>query len=262
MRVAFSATAIFLILTSCGLHTVSREDLLRQSEIYASRISFGWRNLSCFQLRGNARLQGSNLIARGPFVLWGRVQDSLLRGDFYGPDGRPVASVRGDTSGILIYLPQDEYASFMPGGLQVGSGTIRTVDLIYLLRTGFPICLESWMICNGSRIEDGSIHWSFLIPDSQKHMCLSMDSGDLFPYGCFWDSGEFEITASSPHDEYKAWPWGWIIDINGDLVSLELTEINSDAVPWEGIWEMIVPIPIDTLHSTPFWQPSWEILER
>ncbi|MCD4847065.1 MAG: hypothetical protein K8R76_02610 [Candidatus Aegiribacteria sp.] len=264
MRIA-AAASLFLILfisPSCGLHTVTRDSLQSQSEIYASRISFGWGNLDCFQLRGNARLQGSNLVARGPFVLWGSTLDNLLRGDFYGPDGSPVLSMNGDSTGILIYMPQDDYAVFMPGGLQTGSGTITTEDLIYLIRTGFPLLLEAWMIADGAKVDNGIIEWFFTVPDSMEYMHLSMYSGDMFPSICIWDSGRFEITASSPHDEYRAWPWKWILSINSNSVSIELTSINSSAIPWEGIWEMIVPIPVDTLCSSACWQPGWNIPQR
>ena len=264
MRIAAAASLSLSIVISlsCGFHTATRDSLQSQSEIYASRISFGWRNLDCFQLRGNVRLQGSNLVARGPFVLWGSVPDIMLRGDFYGPDGRPVLSMNGDSTGILIYMPQDDYAVFMPGGLQTGSGTITTNDLIYLIRTGFPLLLESWMIAEGAHIGHGTIEWSFTVPDSTGYMHLSMHSGDLFPSICIWDSGRFEITASSPHDEYRAWPWNWILSINSNSVNIELTDINSSAIPWEGIWEMIVPIPVDTLDSSAFWQPAWNIPHR
>lgn len=264
MRIAAAAFLflIVFILPSCGLRTVTRDSLRSQSEIYASRISFGWGNLDCFQLRGNVRLQGNNLVARGPFVLWGSTLDNLLRGDFYGPDGKPVLSMNGDSTGILIYTPQDNYAVFMPGGLQTGSGTISTRDLIYLIRTGFPLLLESWMIADGALIGNDTIEWSFTVPDSAGYMHLSMNSGDLFPSICSWDSGKFEITAASPHDEYRAWPWKWILSINSNSVSIELTDINPSAVPWAGIWEMIVPIPVDTLDASTSWQPAWNIPQR
>ncbi len=262
MRIAAAASLFIIIVTSCGFQTVTRDSLQRQSEIYSSRISFGWQNLDCFQLRGHERLQGSNLVARGPFVLWGSVHENLLRGDFYGPDGRPVLSMNGDSTGLLIYMPQDDYAVFMPGGLQAGSGTISTNDLIYLIRTGFPLLLESWMITDGALVVNSTIEWSFTVPDSIGYMHLSMHGGDLFPSICIWDSGKFEITASSPHDEYRAWPWEWILSINSNSVNIELTDINSSAIPWEGIWEMIVPIPVDTLASSAFWQPAWNIPHR
>jgi len=253
MRVLLAAFLMCFLL-SCG--TVTQESLLRQSELYASRIAFGWEKLGSFQLRGNARLQGSNLVARGPFVLWGDAQEGLLRGDFYGPDGKPVVSFKGDSTGLLIYMPQDEYASFMPGGLRVGGGTIPVIDLVHLLRTGFPLVMEAWEITDSASLSGERIQWVFSVSDKADRMILSMENGGIFPSVCEWTTGEFIITASSPHDEYNAWPWSWSTRINDSAVDLELTEINIIAIPWEGIWEIVVPIPIDTVDSVPFWQPE------
>ena len=244
------------VLLSC--RTVTQESLIRQSELYASRIAFGWEKLGTFQLRGAARLEGSNLVARGPFVLWGYAEEGLLRGDFYGPDGRPVISIKGDSTGMLIYMPQDEYASFMPGGLRVGGGTIRVIDLVHLLRTGYPLVMEAWEITGSASVSGESIQWIFCVSDTVDRMVLSMEDGDLFPSECEWKNGEFTIIASSPHDEYNSWPWSWSTRINDSAIELELTDINTSAVPWGGIWEMIVPIPIDTLDYAPIWQPEFQ----
>lgn len=255
MRIqAVPAVLSMCFLLSCGI--VTQESLIRQSELYASRIAFGWEKLDSFQLRGNAGLQGSNLVARGPFVLWGDADEGLLRGDFYGPDGRPVVSVNGDSTGILIYMPQDEYAVFMPGGLRAGEGTIPVIDLIHLLRTGYPLVMEAWEIAGSASVSGESIQWVFCASDTADRMVLSMENGDIFPSECVWKTGEFTIEASSPHDCYNAWPWSWSTRINDSAVDLELTEINSSAVPWGGIWELTVPIPVDTVDSAPLWQPE------
>jgi hypothetical protein len=248
------ALSLILFLISCG--TVTRESLSRQTELYASRIAFGWQKLGCFQLRGNARLQGSNLVAHGPFILWGDTSNSLLRGDFYGPDGRPVVSVRGDSTGMMVYMPQDEYAVFMPGGLHAGEGTLPVRDLIHLLRTGFPIEMEAWEITGCASISGDAIQWAFCSGDSLDRMVLSMDYKEIFPTECEWGTGEFSISASSPHDEYNAWPWGWTTMINGNSVDLELTDINTNVIPWEGIWGLMIPVHIDTLAISPFWEPE------
>lgn len=255
-----SAAFLMSFLLSCG--TVTVESLHRQSELYASRIAFGWENLGCFQLKGNARLQGSNLVARGPFVLWGDANGGLLRGDFYGPDGKPVVSIKGDSTGILIYMPRDEYAAFTPGGLQAGGGTIPSADLIHLLRTGYPLTMEAWEITGNAAVIDENIQWTFCVSDTADRMVLTMENGDLFPSECKWGSGEFMINGSSPHDEYNAWPWSWSTRINDNVVDLELTEINTTSVPWEGIWGMNVPIPIDTVIYVPLWQPAIESDQR
>ncbi len=253
MKVLLKAISMCLLL-SCG--TVTQESMLRQSELYASRIAFGWEKLGCFQLLGNASLQGSNLVARGPFVLWGDAEEGLLRGDFFGPDGRPVVSINGDSTGILIYMPRDEYATFMPGGLHAGEGTIPVIDLVHLLRTAYPLVMEAWEITGSASVSGERIQWIFCALTDR--MVLSMENGDIFPSECEWKTGEFTVRASSPDDEYNAWPWSWSTRINDNAVDLELTEINISAVPWGGIWEMTVPIPIDTVDSTPLWQPEFE----
>jgi len=255
-----SAVLLVLLLSSC--RSVTTESLNRQSELYASRITFYWENLGIFQLRGNARLQGSSRVARGPFVLWGDPLDGLLRGDFYGPDGRPVVSLMGDSTGMLIYMPQDEHAVFMPLGLQTGSGTIPTIDLIHLLRTGYPLILESWEITESALINDADIQWLFSASDSADRMILTLQDGDIFSPICELRTGKFSICGSSPHDEYNAWPWSWSTQINDSAVDIELTEINSTAVPWEGIWTLVVPIPIDTIDYIPAWQPVFQLEQR
>ncbi len=253
VKTALAALLMFFFI-SCG--TITVESLNRQSELYASRIAFGWENLESFQLRGNARLQGSNLVARGPFVLWGDADEGLLRGDFYGPDGRPVVSIKGDSTGMLIYMPQDECAIFMPGGLRAGGGIIQTIDLIHLLRTGYPLVMEAWEITGSASVTNEQIQWLFCVSDTTDRMVLTMENGNIFPSECKWKSGEFMIQGSSPHDEYNAWPWSWSTRINDSAVDLELTEINTTAVPWEGIWMMTVPIPVDTVDCIPLWQPA------
>jgi len=237
---------------SCG--TVTVDDLNRQIDVYASRMAFAWENLSIFQIKGNARLQGSNLVARGPFVLWGDANDGLLRGDFYGPDGKPVVSVKGDSTGMLIYFPQDEYAGFMPGGLHIGGGTIPVIDVLYLLRTGYPIMMEAWEITGSASTADQEIQWAFCVSDTVDRMVLTMKSGSLFPNRCTWKSGNFLIHSASPHDEYNSWPWSWSTRISNNDVDIELTEINTTVVPSEGIWGMVVPIPVDTTDYIPPWR--------
>ena len=243
-----------LLTAACGPGRVSSDSLLRQAEFYASRCAFQWQNLDTFLMRGNARLQGSNLVARGPFVLWGDGPGERLRGDFYGPDGHPVVSVQGDSTGILLYLPRDEAAVFMPMGLQSGGGTLATADLVHLLRTGFPAVMEAWQMVDAAGIDNGRLFWRFITSDSSETMVLSMEDGDLFPYECSWISGYFTIEASSPHDEYRAWPWCWTISVDSQRVELELTEVGSAEIPHEGIWGMNVPVPVDTVVCSPLWQ--------
>jgi len=235
-----------------------REEMVRQAELYAVRTAFGWEQLDVFQLRGNCRLDDRSLVARGRFVLWGSRRDSLLRGDFYGPDGRPVVSMMADSSGMTLYLPGEESAIFMPLGLATGTATLTTRNLIHLIRTGFPLDLEPWELSDGASYSGGLIKWE-LFAGTGDTLTVTLESDRLFPSSSEWSEGALLVTGSSPHDEYSAWPWNWSTVINGSTLELELTQVDTDAVPWAGIWSMAVPVPIDTLLSTPVWQPCWEI---
>lgn len=260
MRYSAATAALLLILLACAPSDTTIDSLRSQAEVYASRTAFAWENLSTFQLRGNARLDGSNLVARGPFVLWGDPDRVLLRGDFYGPDGRPVVSVRGDSTGLTVYLPQDEYAFFSPLGLRAGEGTIRTIDVIFLLRTGFPRRLESWQIADLAEYGDGMVTWGFRAGGDT--MSLAMEGNSLFPAVCEWGTGGFIIEGASPHDEYRAWPWTWITRIDRNVVEIELTEIHSRPVPVEGIWNLTIPVPVESIAVRPLWEPSDSLMSR
>ena len=248
-----------LVMISCGRGTVSETEMLRQAELFGSRSAFLWQNTTVFQMRGSCRLEDAGLVARGPFVLWGSAVDTLLRGDFYGPDGGPVVSLMADRYGMTVYLPEEEYALFTPAGLSAGAAVLPTIDLIHMLRTGFPMVLEPWMISEGAVPDGGMVSWSFTAPGAVEDMILTLEHGSLFPSTCSWSDGELRITAASPHDEYSAWPWKWETDIAGKTVELELTQVNTDVVPWEGIWSLTVPVAIDTATSAPTWGPAWQI---
>jgi hypothetical protein len=234
--------------------------MVRQAELYASRAAFGWEQLDVFQLRGNCRLDDRSLVARGRFVLWGSRNGSLLRGDFYGPDGSPVVSMMADSSGMTLYLPAEESALFMPLGLATGTATLTTRSIIHLIRTGFPLDLEPWELADGASYSSsaGGIIWK-LSAGTKDTLTVTLENGGLFPASSVWPGGELLVTGSSPHDEYNAWPWTWRTVINGSTLELELTQVDTDAVPWPGIWNMVVPVPIDTLQASPSWEPCWEI---
>lgn len=163
---------------------------------------------------------------------------------------------------MLVYLPKEEYASFMREGLDNGAGVIPTEDLIFLLRTGFPLRMESWQISDLAEFENDRILWRFMAGSDDNVMNLKMDKGNLFPGECSWDSGAFFITTASPHDEYRAWPWRWTIFIGDNAVELELTEINTTSVPGEGIWSLFIPVPVDTLDEMPPWEPADTLMTR
>jgi len=258
---AVCLTALPLLL-SCGHAAVTETEMLAQAELFGTRASFMWQNTDVFQIRGNCRLEDASLVARGPFVLWGSAPDTLLRGDFYGPDGGPVVSLRADPTGMTLYFPEEGSALFTPIGLRTGDAVLPTIDLIHMLRTGFPMLLEPWMISDGAIASEGSVHWNFTSIDESTLMTLTLQNGSLFPSVCFWSGGELRITAASSHDEYNAWPWKWETEIDGSTVELELTHVNAEAVPWEGIWNLTIPLPVDTIAAAAPWTPVWHIEVR
>jgi len=223
---------------------------------YSARVSFTWQNLQVFQMRGRARITGGNLLADGPFVLWGSKPDSLLRCDFYGPDGKPVVSIRIDSSGALVYFPGEESAIFSPEGLQVGDGSLPVSDFLHLIRTGFPLEMEQWQMCEGALTVHGTTLWSFCTPGSDS-LLLHYDSSNLFPDRIVWNDGAASITGSTYHDEYSAWPESWLLEMDGNEIEVTITRLQSPAEPWDGLWELNVPVEIDTLAIQPPWRPSW-----
>ncbi|MBD3278189.1 MAG: hypothetical protein GF388_07815 [Candidatus Aegiribacteria sp.] len=199
-------------------------------------------------------MEGESLVARGPFVIWGDAEAVLIRGDFYGPDGKPAVSLNGDSSGITVYLPGEETAFFFPRGIRAGGGTLSTEDLVFLLRTGYPVMSPSWGITDNVSAAAGMLTWSFITDDSVHSMALRMKPDHLFPEECLWHDGGFAINGASAHDEYRSWPWNWSVQFNETEVSIELTELDTEAEPWESIWSMNVPVPVDTVAKAPLWR--------
>ncbi len=239
------------------------EELIGSAELYSGRISFGWENLDCFQMRGRARLTGESLVANGPFVLWGS-SAGLLRGDFYGPGGGPVLSVMADSTGLMAYMPDEGEAFFVEGLLPLGGGGIGPVDAVFLLRTGFPLRLAPWELLEGADPlpGEGLVRWTLSRGAPDSLLVVDLPYGAFFPRGVYWPGGELRVSSSSPHDEYRRWPWKWEMELMGTGVEMQLTSLDADAVPWEGIWSLAVPVPVDTLSAPPMWGPAWKVPQR
>jgi len=252
---------VLLLLTSCR-PTLTAEELRSSASLYAARMAFARENLGVFQMRGRASVRDSNLLANGPFVLWGSMPDSLVRGDFYGPDGRPVLSIRIDPSGALVYSPPDETALFCPGGIPVGGGMLPSTDVLHLIRTGFPLQLEQWQVADGAVVSGSSVEWRFSAAGCSDTLLVTLGPGDLFPGMIEWDGGSAEITGSTWHDEFNAWPESWVLTVDGSGTGIEVTRLSSPAEPWEELWTLHVPVPVDTLEVLPPWEPAWDIPEQ
>jgi hypothetical protein len=220
-------------------------------------MSFAMENLGIFRLRGRASMRDGNLLANGPFVLWGSYPDSLVRGDFYGPDGKPVVSVRLDPAGALVYFPRDGEALFSPGGIPAGEGVVGVRDVIRLIRTGYPSDLEQWQVADGAVPGEGGIRWTFLA--GADTLGVSMDADGLFPREIRWTDGAVSVTGSTWHDEYRAWPGSWLLESANAGTEVTVTELVSPAESWPGLWDLNVPVQIDTLAVSPAWSPGWDL---
>lgn len=227
--------------------------------MYSARARAHWERTTEFQITGRLVSDGSNLVAEGPFVLWGSRSRGKLRADVYDPAGKPFLSLSCDSSGTLVYYPGREEAVFIEHGVPLGPGRIRALDAVFLLRTGFPLRIEPEEIVNGAHPD--SIHpiqWELAAAGSDTvGLRVGMGPADLFPEAVFWEGGRLQVLSASPDDEYEAWPSGWAMQTADDRWVVEVREIRSPAESWDELWTLRVPVEIDTLGGGPFWEPGW-----
>jgi hypothetical protein len=240
----FGALSAVLLLTGCG---VRNESDLSPETRYWARAAFCWENLGHFQLRGRARALGESLVAEGPFVVWGTRFPPRLRGDMYGPDGRPMVSFYCDTTGFLGYYPSEEAAFFQPGGLKAGNGILSVLSLLSLLRTGFPVPPEHRVL---AELYDDGV-WR--LQAAGDTATLAYDGG-LFPSSLVIGDMEAAVTRSSWHDEYQAWPGGWRVVTSSGSTEFTLSTIDVSTEPWDEIWAFRTPVPVDTLAPGIPWR--------
>lgn len=227
---------------------------------YAARTGVRWERTAVFLLSGRARVDGGDVLFEGRFALWGSASDGLLRGDLCGPDGRPVVSWLGDRSGLTIYLPGEEKAVFHPGGASLAGFRISCTDLLHLMRTGFPLLMESWQIAPGGGAAGSVVEWEFA--GGRDTLRVRLHPGDEFPREIDWPAGSIRIDASSPQDIYDSWPSGWRFDAGGVTVVASVNSISTDAEPWDGLWSLSIAVPVDTAGPLPPLEPAWDILQR
>lgn len=227
---------------------------------YAARTGVRWERTGVFLLSGRARVDGGDFLFEGRFALWGSAADGLLRGDLCGPDGRPVVSWLGDGSGLTVYLPAEEKAVFHPDGASLGGFRVSCADLLHLLRTGFPLRMESWQIAPGGAAAGGAVEWE--LAGGSDTLRVRLHPGEEFPREIDWPDGSIRIDASSPHDIYDSWPSGWRLDTGRVTVVASVNSIRTDAEPWDGLWSLSIAVPVDTALSPPPLAPAWDILQR
>lgn len=172
-----------------------------------------------------------------------------------------MVSVAGDTSGVTVYYPREEAAFFAPGGLPVAGACVPVRSVLFLIRTGMPCEMEQWMIPPGAVIGGHGAVWVFTaegrVPGSE--LTVTLKPGNLFPSSLAWPGGALSLNGATPGNEFEAWPSSW--DYAGDSMSVhaEISSIRSPAEPWPGLWDLSVPVPVDTLSPLPRLVPAWPV---
>jgi len=234
-----------LVWISCGTVVLNTEEVVSD---YSAAAAWKWQNTHTFALRGRARLEGESQVYSGPFVLLASSDPGRLRADFCGPDGSTVLSLKGDSTGFLFYYPNEGTALFVPGGLPLGDGLIEVNAVVSLLRTGFPAIPEPWEMAETyAENSQGSAVWSFASGASTMNAIL--EQGKMFPA---LESAEtrLEVTASSWHDSFRAWPMEWHLSSPSLGVVAKIRSFQEDTVE-NRRWDLLLPVIPDTLQEPP-----------
>ncbi len=225
---------------------------------YAAKASWQWENADHFLLRGRARLEGENKVFSGPFVLWASKSIPAVRGDFCGPDGSPLISFLLDSAGCLVYQPEQAEAFYFPGGMPAGSGFLDVYAVISLIRTGFPAVPVQWkMVASCDTSSAGQFTWLFVTSSSDTAL-VSLEESRLFPV---FRSDDFllEVTSTSWHDEFYAWPMEWKLNFPSVGVLMRIRSFDTQSEPISSAWEMTIPVAVDTVVSSGnIWRNSFD----
>ena len=235
-----------ILAASCGPVLVNRSAGVSS---YAARASWQWENTDHFLLRGRARLAGENQVFSGPFILWASKDIPAVRGDFSGPDGSPLVSFLLDSAGCLVYQPEQAEAYYFPGGMPAGSGFLDVYAVISLIRTGFPDAPVQWKIvasCDTSFAEQG--RWLFVTSSSDTAI-VSLEESRLFPTFKSEDL-LLEVTSTSWHDEFHAWPMEWSLNSPSVSVLMRIRSFDTQREPAGSVWRMNIPVAVDTVVIT------------
>ena len=243
----FARSILFLLLATvaCSPGVVNRSS---EVSSYAGRASWQWESADHFLIRGRARLAGENQVFSGPFLLWASKDLHAVRADFCGPDGSPLISLLLDSAGCLIYQPEEAYAFYVMGGMPAGSGYLNVNAVISLIRTGFPGVPVPWeMVASCDTLSQEDNLWLFTSTSADTAV-VALKHSKLFPS---FDTGEFslEVTATSWHDEFNAWPLEWSLASSSVNAIIRLRSFDTESEPPATVWNLFVPVPIDTVTT-------------
>lgn len=251
---------LFLLIVSvaCGPGFVSRS---AEISSYAARASWQWESAEHFLVRGRARLEGENQVFSGPFILRASKNMLAVRADFCGPDGSPLISIFLDTSGCLVYHPEEARAYYFRGGMPAGNGLLDVYAVISLIRTGFPAVPVQWeMVASCDTTLQDENRWYFVSSSSESDSAfVSLGQNDIFP---LFDTGDFslEVTASSWHDEFNAWPMEWMLRSPAVNAVIRIRSYDIQEEPQVSVWNLVVPVPVDTvLTGSGFWNFAFDL---
>jgi len=245
-----------ILAVSCGTGLVNRS---AEVSSYAARASWQWENVDHFLLRGRARLEGENKVFSGSFLLWASKSIPAVRGDFCGPDGSPLISFLLDSAGCLVYQPEQAEAHYFSRGMPAGSGFLDVYAVISLIRTGFPAVPVQWRMvasCDTSSAEQG--RWIFVTPSGSDTAIVALEESRLFP-GFQSEDFMLEVTSTSWHDEFHAWPMEWKLNSPSVGVLMRIRSYDTQSEPTGSVWRMTIPVPVDTVVSSDeMWQNSFD----
>lgn len=145
---------------------------------------------------------------------------------------------------------------FYQEGLPVNDGLLDVNAVISLLRTGYPDIPIHWVMADAfDPGENGSLSWTFSSPTSSEPMTVNLEPGDLFPSTAAGPT-TLSVTASSWHDEFRAWPLEWLLDSPelGLVVRVRSIEEEENLEPER--WMITVPVPVDTVSA--LWE-RWSV---
>ncbi len=253
-RLFLLLSLLILLVQGCGTGFISGSSRLSS---YAARASWQWENTEHFLMRGRARLEGENQVFSGPFILWASKSIPAVRADFCGPDGSPLISLLLNSDGCLLYQPQEAHAEFFVGGMPAGRGLLDVYAVISLIRTGFPQIPVQWEMVSSCDTSSNDFNQWLFTPMTSDTAVVCLKNTESFP-SFLTDDFSLEVTVSSWHEEFNAWPMEWRLRSSAANALIRIRSYDVETDPQSSVWNMVVPIPVDTLDFRNFSGGLWK----